>query len=658
MELRIRLVLGPFARVAALLLKKAKASALAVASVSIFISLLAALSFYLTARDPYNEGLLTLPIAFVLLSAFFDEAAREFAKLKKPTELERVGFELAGYADVFIVLAAVQFLRGIGYDFDAGYLRGWADLTISGVFIFGLYLLNRAEKWGSDNPGLSARSERMLILTIFLMAGLASEGFPSFLLMGLATLGVLVYAAAFWKYSKGLQEKHPLGYNLWLATRPIKNLLLFFFEGLATLVRAIPRAAKGLSKFREAKPQAEEAEVSRYARVSGHSFTAVVTDGKSSKPIADSKVTFEDKETGKKTVRYTDSAGRSEFDGIGEGHYAISIQAEGFKAEEYERYISMDSGEVFALSKHSSDLSIVVTDGDRGKPVGDAKVKLKNGGQEFEATSDNLGVAYFGGLEVVAYDLSVEAEGYSPFDGKVDLAVENLKSVELKKAAARPESRQFAEPEEEPVESTETEDEGEIESASEGKVELASEEEEEEVEPEGRITQVMGESALVECTPASKIEKAAIKLAKECLAHDREVCIVASQRRAATFRGKLAKEADKGKVRIIELVQPGKDDGGEGVIPMDDLKRLRSIFEELSAGGVMIFEALSSLILIAGGVAAYKFISDALRYFSAEGLCLVCFIEKDAHDESEIASFEKLFVNIVDLQKDEFVLRA
>ncbi len=653
MELRIRHVLGPFARMAALVLKKTKASALAVSSASISISLLVALSFYFMARDPYNEGLPMVAIALVLLSALADEAVREFAKLKKPTDLERIGFELAGYADVAIAMAAVYYLRTVGYDLDLGNrLRGWENLAIGGIFFFGVYLLGRAEK--AENPGFEARSERMLFLTAFMTAGIVYENFSAFLLTGLAILGGVLYSIAVWRSAGRFREKHSFRYNLSAITGPIKNFSFFVLNGLASLVRAIPRATGKISKSKKVAPEQVEVEIpSGHARAPGRSFTAVVTDGKSSTPIAHAKVAFEDKDTGRKTVRYTDSAGRSEFDGIGEGHYAISIQAEGFKAEEYERFITMDSGEVFALSRHSSDLSVVVTDGDRRNPIGGAKVKLKNGGQESAATTDNLGVAYFGELEVAAYDLSVEVEGYSAFEGKVDLAVENLKSVELRRTFTSPElKRPVVLEEEEP----EVELEEEVEEVSE--VETSVEEEEAAgPEPEERIIQVLGESALVGCAPNSKIEKAAIKIMQECVANGREVYLISSERRAHALKTKLAREAKDGKVKIIELMPPGKSGDVEG-IPMDDLRRLREMFEEMPAGGVMIFEALSSLILGVGGVAAYKFISDALRYFSAEGLCLVCFIEKGAHGESEMASFEKLFVNLVDLQKDKFVLRA
>jgi hypothetical protein len=141
----------------------------------------------------------------------------------------------------------------------------------------------------------------------------------------------------------------------------------------------------------------------------------------------------------------------------------------------------------------------------------------------------------------------------------------------------------------------------------------------------------------------------------ECLTNDREVFIVSTQPRTDIYRDKLRPLIDSGMVRVINL-SPRVSQPAVNEIPMTQLGAFKSIFEEMPAGSVLIFEALSGLIINEGGVVAYKFVADTIQHFSAEGLCLVCLLDSDAHEKNEISSFENLFINLVRLEGDKFIL--
>ncbi|MEE8168183.1 MAG: carboxypeptidase-like regulatory domain-containing protein [Candidatus Hydrothermarchaeales archaeon] len=640
MELRIRQIFKPFAMVAALLLNKTKLSMKATFLYSLLITILGVASFYFLYEDPWNYGLMLLSIALVFLNAFSDELSREFSKLKKLSELEKVGLRLHGYADVLLIFAALYYLSLGEYDLGVVKFMKLNEYLALGVAVFlGIYLMSRTSK-RKANPWLEARSERMFFLTAFMIAGYTHGTFPEYLFVGIISLGGILYLGLIHGAYKSYVHEHAIGYDIWKLTRPIKYLSMEFVDFLTRLTRIILGATSRLQRTAEESTEEEVAQEDEQP-MSGHNFTALVTDGTSSQPVAHAKVILKNTDSNKKIVRYTDSSGKSNFSNVVEGQYNISIQVEGFKKEEYERYLSMDSGESFTLSKHSSDLSVVVTDSERRNPIGRATVTLAFEGNEYASRTDNLGVAYFGELEIAPYDITVDAEGYQTSKGKINLAEENLKAIELERITPGMEMDRQEEP-----------------SMEERRVEKTGEEDEsakDKDKAKQRITQVLGESALVEYTASSKVEDGIAKIMGECLNNDRDVFLVSSPPRTEIYKAKFKEEIQQGKVKLINLAAIGSP-SETGDIPMTDLKQFKAVFEEMSAGSVMIFEALSNLILSAGGVSAYKFISETVEHFSTEGLCVVCFLSKEAHEARETSSFKNLFVNLVKMEGDKFSL--
>ncbi len=650
MDIRIRRIFRPFARVIALLLDRMNVTLRPLLLASLLLAVLGAVSFYFLYGNPWSDFLAILAIVFVFLSGLTDEITREFADIrqKKLSELEKVVLGVDRYMDIPVMLAAIYYLS-VG-EYSVGLwslsLRIEDNLIISAVLLLGVYLVGRQRP---SVPGWETRAERAFYLSAFMAAGYTHRQFPLYLLVAIFSLGVILYLASVYAGLKSYNKDHRLGYNLWRITRPIKYISLEIFWAVKNLASSWLRL---IFKTRQESTPAEAEEEAKQIEYpsQGHNFTALVTDGNSSQPIANAKVILKNKETSKAAEKTTNPAGKSDFSGIAEGEYIITVKADGYKTEEFERFLSTDSGEVFALSRHSSDLSIVVTDADNRMPIGSSLVILKSGEKEFRSKTDNLGVAYFKELKLGSYEARVEASGYEPAVDKIDLGKENMKAIELKRVSGA---------------------KGPAETSAEHKIEEPTVRAvPHQVEPstgpviaaakhalneKPQISQVIGESALIRYDSKSKVEKAVSKIVEECISNEREVVIVSSPPRTSIYREKLRKAINSGKIKVINLA-PGGSPPEANEMSMSNLRSFEPIFKEMSAGSVLIFEALSSLIIKEGGAVAYKFVSDAIQHFSAEGLCIVCLLDSQAHDEEEMASFEKLFVNLVRIEGDRFVL--
>ncbi|MEE9594415.1 MAG: carboxypeptidase-like regulatory domain-containing protein, partial [Candidatus Hydrothermarchaeales archaeon] len=400
MDLRIRRIFRPFSRVIALLIDRTNTPIKFLLSTSLIITFLGVFSFYRLYSNPWNTNLGLLAILFVFLSGLWDEILREFTKLKKKiSELEMIGLSLDRYSDILLILGALYYLQES--DFDLGFfnlrLRVEDHVGLGIAFLLGIYLVGYTSRFRTDEPGWETRGERMFYLSAFMIAGYTHELFPFYLFSGILSLGAILYLASIYGVTRGYTQEHHVGYGLWKVTRPIKNLFSEIFWGVKGLFSLVFRQ---ILRIYEAKEEVtieleDEEPVEADYSTGGHNFTALVTDGNTSQPIVNAKVSLKNKETEKALSNTTNTAGKGEFTGVVEGQYSIEVAAKGYKTEEFERFLSMDSGEVFTMSKRSSDLSVVVTDADTSMPIGSSQVVLKSNGKEYKSSTDNLGVAYF-----------------------------------------------------------------------------------------------------------------------------------------------------------------------------------------------------------------------------------------------------------------------
>lgn len=409
--MRIGSLLKPLTYPLALLLNELKVSMKFLILLSYALALVVLGFFYLLASSPYSR-IFTLALIFtILLGGFLDEVIGELTKLRK---LKSDWYRVLRNTDVLIVFGAIYYLGSGPYDFLKVYSTVKQNLFLGGAIVLGVILVNYTHRRASRETGLDMSSERMFLLGIFAAAGYYNY-FKATLFSALVALCALLYLSVLrdiWKI-RGI------------SFAPLRHATTSSYSYLAQTLRLIYSA----TKRRQGGARLPKLKV-KQPSISVHNFTAVVTEAKTEAPLPNATVTLASKETGKKEVRYTDASGRGDFS-VPEGQYKIVIEAKGFKKEEYERFISIDSGEVFKLSRPSVDLSVIVNDAQVATPISGVSVTLKIGENEQVRRTDNLGVAYFDNLEPELCEVFVEAEGYEKKTGTVNLGKENIISFNL-----------------------------------------------------------------------------------------------------------------------------------------------------------------------------------------------------------------------------------
>ncbi len=708
MELRLRKIFRPAGYLIAIILKRASIPPGRLIALSYLTAITTLLGFYLLSNLPYSTILTIIIVLLIFLSGLLDEIVMEFKKLRSGIgELERMNLMIDRYSDVLIIVGTSYYLddqiyrivlKGTQFQLS---VSSDLHLILGGLIVAGILLLNfMSRKTTTGEHGLETRGERMFLLSIFAFIGLYYD-FEGSLFIGLFILGTSIYTAII-HLSLAQRRSHHISYSrhhpfykavrylagtivkitgraLVIGSNVVKvstaeaarlvKIKLAFIKNEAKrrditlpILHPVFRRAEKKVKTNPSKSQDEpdrselspfspgsaesqdgsnrsnrsesppfslkkESEVRvekfdaaqlDYAGVPGHNFTVVVTDKMTKFPIPNVEVVLKNREINKKGVSHTDESGRCDFKDVVEGQYNIKITLDGFKEEECERYISMDSGEVFALEERPVDLSVVVSDSEWATPISNAEVSLvSNTGTKDSKRTDNLGVAYFEGLSRRGYEIAVEMKGYEPEKTKVDIQKENIASVNLKKK---------------PVQ-------GEAEA------------------PES-YSKLLGESALIAFTSTGEVEDVLMKIIEDYLDKKREVVLVSAPPRTALYKTNLKNEISEGKVSVINLVTSGRVSGDYGElteIPMTNLEYFKTVFERMPAGSTMIFEPLSNLILNTSADLAYKFISKMVDHLSNEGLCFVCLLNVDGHDEKEIGSFGNLFMNILQIDTDRLV---
>jgi hypothetical protein len=421
MHLRLRSLIAPAARIGVWLLRRFDASPRAV-DASYYLSIILASGVFLwLASTPYSQTILAFSVALVFVSGLMEEVRRQYGLTD--TEPSR-------YADFILYGGVLYYLLNVTY--ENFYVTRNLHFFLGAALVGGVLLLNRVLEFavkGERPAGLEMPGERMLFFTVFAVTGYNHRAYSDFLLAGLAALTAVLYM-----YSVFLYARYR---GVSISTRRVKSFLARVVgiyqaggEKIETagravyrlLQRAVPAPPSGEALGHEAAPQ---------AAAHGYNYTVMVLDA-GEQPVADALVTMASVDGAMRETRYTDAQGKCVFSNLREGQYSIAIEAEGLPGKAYERYINMDSGEVFRLETGLSDLSVVVNDGREMRPIPDALVTLEAAdGRRLENRTDNLGVAYFDRLPGGKAVLNVEAEGYVGKTRRVDPAVENVVSLNL-----------------------------------------------------------------------------------------------------------------------------------------------------------------------------------------------------------------------------------
>ncbi len=651
-----RVIFAPIARGLVYLIEKDKEDrSTYIILFSIATVLLASLFLYLSlTQDPYSAGLKIGLIVTLLLSALSGEVLRH---LTSASEIKRA---LDTSLD-FVVYASA--LYSFSMAINPPLLLPWVGLR-EYMLLFLLLVVGAAlhTEYGAEvTRWLSLRAERLLIFTLFLIAGFYYSAFEASMLLGIGFLVGALYLSVVLRQLARVNVSLPR-----LRLSPLKGMLKFslkisfrLLSASAGALRTLFSAIGGIFSRKRAHVEQEEPEEEEFEEpYRGHRFTVMITD-EMENPISGARVVIQNRDTGLEEVRVSDSSGRCTFEGIAPGLYRIIIDGEGIAPEEHERYISMDHGEVFAVKLKASDLSVVVSRRGLGTPVRDARVVLISDGFRKEARTNNLGVAYFDSLEVKEYLLEVEAAGYERYSRPISLFAENVVAVALEpKQETKAEEHQKEAEAESQAEVVEAEPEAKPKRTKPPAEKKAPKEkeptaEEMEITPEEEEV-IFGESALIEYTSDARLSEVVASIVREHIANERDVFLVSMQPRTEAYRREFAKLIGEGRVRVINLAtkgSPPKSDSGIEEVPIANLEYFNAVFEEMPAGALFIFEPLSSVVLTLGAEHAYRFISRTAEHLSNEGLFFICFINKEMHSAKEISSFRELFMNVAEIKE-------
>ena len=606
----IRSLLVPFAYAVAVILKKARVSISAVVLVSFFVIFSTIFSFYMVTTSFYIERFELLTIAGIFLTGFMDEVIRELSRMKK---LPTFPLALARHSDLLLVFGILYISMVQPYGLTPSLNIDEAAYPVIGAaMLFGVLIADIvARKIGKRDPGLESRAERMYLLTGFTLIGIYFNEFLLSIVVGVIGITAYLYMWTLWKKFHFLE----IGESLYIGLSKLWKRASAVRPRLGLQKAKVPFRREGV------KEDFQEYEAGEYTSTSGYNFTVVVNNGHS-EPVSDVKVSLLNVDTGETYASYTDPSGRTGFISVSEGQYNIALECEGFKKTEFERYVSMDSGEVFTLKRPYSDLSIVISDKNKTTPVPNADVSLKLAGKDqptLTRRADNLGVAYFDELDIGTYGVHVTAEGYADWQRDINLDEENVVSVTLEQAGAEPAKTEpeVPEPQAKEEEPEETEEESEVE------------EEKEKPREEVSLSEILADSVLFEYSSPDDVRSTVSRMVEEYKKHDMEVFLVSTPERTEEYQ----------------------DLDVETVDMPSDPEQFKDVLEGMPAGSALIFEPLSNLILTAGFDATFKFVKKTLDYTSGEGLSLACFLNPSAHDEKEVEKMRKL-LNSVTIEGD------
>ncbi|MFQ5800815.1 MAG: hypothetical protein ACE5HH_03735 [Candidatus Hydrothermarchaeales archaeon] len=188
---------------------------------------------------------------------------------------------------------------------------------------------------------------------------------------------------------------------------------------------------------------------------------------------------------------------------------------------------------------------------------------------------------------------------------------------------------------------------------------------------------LLGRSALIEYTPTEDYEKATMMTVVNYLSSGKNVILISQAPRTKMYHEKLEYFIQKDVIKLVDitiespLAKPQMfrvtTRGDEtvaaeeiGIIPVsiNNLEYLTEITEEMPDGSILIFEALTGIILSLGEdrkEAVYKFFSGIVEEMSTRDRTLVVFLNRSAHEKEVVSAYEGLFMNILKLEGDFLV---
>ena len=436
MEVRIRKIIKPIAYFFAVLFQKLNLSSKFITAFFYFLILITCGVLLWLSFSPFSETLIVLFTIFIFITGFFDEIKREFTALYGSTKDK---FILNNYEDLLIIFLILNFLNLGSY--KNIYATQFQHVFIGVLLFFGFLLLNYLVQSAikkDRTPGLEVPAERLLILSMFTITGYTHNSLEDYLLIGLIVLTFLIYWNIIYIVFQNKIYLIVVAFTSKVVSPTIEifskvsNLLRIILEELYRIFKKIGfknEVRKGKKKSWQDHEETFESESG-----GGYNFTTVILDSDTEKPISNTNVELSNLESNDIFTNFTDAEGKCIFTEVKEGQYLLSIDADDYNKIQFERYISIDSGETFRLSKSPMDLSVVVNDFYSSSPISNAQVIIKGeDGNEVDQITDNLGVAYFDNINSNFFNLRVTSGGYTKVEKRINIKSETVVTIKLKK---------------------------------------------------------------------------------------------------------------------------------------------------------------------------------------------------------------------------------
>ncbi|MDY6865433.1 MAG: DUF3795 domain-containing protein [Halobacteriota archaeon] len=169
------------------------------------------------------------------------------------------------------------------------------------------------------------------------------------------------------------------------------------------------------------------------------------------------------------------------------------------------------------------------------------------------------------------------------------------------------------------------------------------------------ISNLMGQSAILEYTPSDRYEDAVIELTLRFFGELRSVVLISSEPRTSIYREKLSDLLDISVIKFVEISSTGDEitsENGIVKVPISCLDQFTSLFDKLPEGVRIIFEPISHLITLKGIDAIYPLISEVVEVSSEKKLDILAMMNSEVHDRETMSKFESLFFNRAVLSSD------
>ncbi|MDY6931071.1 MAG: DUF3795 domain-containing protein [Halobacteriota archaeon] len=169
------------------------------------------------------------------------------------------------------------------------------------------------------------------------------------------------------------------------------------------------------------------------------------------------------------------------------------------------------------------------------------------------------------------------------------------------------------------------------------------------------ISNLMGQSAILEYTPSDRYEDAVIELTLRFFGELRSVVLISSEPRTSIYREKLSDLLDISVIKFVEISSTGDEitsENGIVKVPISCLDQFTSLFDKLPEGVRIIFEPVSHLITLKGIDEIYPLLSEVVEVSSEKKLDILAMMNSEVHDRETMSKFESLFFNRAVLSSD------